>query len=599
MQASISKNINRITKALAVQIDLPEYKVDAIGPNATLEGDTESTTLNMVNTALIKDTPNDKIIFTIDIETEGKYNLDVNYGLPDSFGDKKQFIVVNGANFGSILFENTDGKISTKFIGNFFLEKGLNTVEIVPDFGFMHVANIYLKATKLGAPVEATCPGVPAGQQGFFTANGKLWDATCKEFVFRGVNLQYGDRLSFDAANVKAAIGSIRSVGKANSIRLLIRYDSSDPQGVTSNQDVYDGINLSVANDMVPVLVMYSTAATCGTDLSDLEKATNRWVDLAKPENGSLHNDDAFKKYGIINITNEFGDTEKVTIDGVEQEVFTPSFKNWKDAYKAEILKIRNAGYTNPIMIDTHKCGQNINAFTGSDDGSTTRAEELVNQDPLKNVIFSLHAYNFLWNTDEAIIQNINKMSSSGLTWVFGEHGSSNFEGPSNAVNHKLLWKLCEESTPKIGWLSWAWGSGNGGTAVALNMSNKWDPSNFNELLDYGKEVVSDPFGIENTAVTATVLDEGTLSLPSIFATKAQPISYSNPVGNIMKIQSNVKNKNYSFDIYDMYGKLLITEKSNSHNEMNIDLSYLQSGSYILRALKEGVLISNEIIVKN
>ena len=75
---------------------------------------------------------------------DGVYDLYLRYASP--FGDKFNFIYVNGHNAGSVAFPETITFVEKK-IGKIFLRQGVNTVAIVKDWGYFEVDNIRIEAS--------------------------------------------------------------------------------------------------------------------------------------------------------------------------------------------------------------------------------------------------------------------------------------------------------------------------------------------------------------------------------------------------------------------------------------------------------------------
>lgn len=589
------------------QTSLPSYTFQAEASTSVFYGNYSTKTIDGAATIYIEDAKYDidpsnpenfsrsKIEFKVDVPANGRYKLKVNYALPTAFENKNQFVHFKDFKSNSIVFENTAGLVESKIVSEFYFDKGNNTIEIVADFGYIYIDSITLDTVKLGKQAT-TCPGIKDGINGLFTGNGRLWDSNCEEVVLRGVNLQYGDRTNVPAraVDVKKAITSIKNITDSNGIRMIIRYDFEDKDkgpGVTDTGDIFESVDIATTNKMIPVLSMYSSNATCGNNIEDLKKAVDRWVYLAQPENGSLQNHVPFAKYGILNIVNEFG------ANGL------PDLKVWKEAYKEAIERIREAGYTNPIMIDAFQCGQNLDSFLGSDNnGLTTRAQDLESYDSLNNMMFSIHAY-YSWNSKEIIKSNVFRMTNSNQTWFFGEHGRSTFQVPNN-TDEKFLWETCETSTPKLGWMSWSWGKGNGaGDEEKLNMSDDseiWNLSGFDKLNAYGKQIVSDKYGIRNTSQVASSFEEETLKSDSklFLPKKTKLISYPNPVSNILEFSTMLPKEQLSVSIYSMNKVLLLKNSFNLDEDLKLDLGSLKNGSYILVIYQNGKSIANDIIIK-
>jgi len=76
-----------------------------------------------------------QIDFTFDVPTGGDYLVKVYYALPDSYGEKKQFVHVNGEDIGELPFPPTGGDWVAKWI-QVELKDGENTLSIVKSWGY-------------------------------------------------------------------------------------------------------------------------------------------------------------------------------------------------------------------------------------------------------------------------------------------------------------------------------------------------------------------------------------------------------------------------------------------------------------------------------
>ncbi|HET9487904.1 MAG TPA: glycosyl hydrolase [Chryseosolibacter sp.] len=76
--------------------------------------------------------------------SKGVYNIYIRYA--SGFGDKFNFVHVNGQNLGSVIFPVTTTFAETK-IGKVYLRDGSNSLAIVKDWGYFDVDNIRLEAS--------------------------------------------------------------------------------------------------------------------------------------------------------------------------------------------------------------------------------------------------------------------------------------------------------------------------------------------------------------------------------------------------------------------------------------------------------------------
>ena len=316
-----------------------------------------------------------------------------------------------------------------------------------------------------------TCANPNSGMglsQSFTTANGIIYDSAGREFIARGINLQYGDNPSSAAP----AIQRIADVC-ANIVRLQLRRNTT----ATQLQTALDQI---VSNNMVAMPFLWENNITCSNDAAVLETdVQNLWLGEWLPVLSQAQ----YTPYLLINIANEWGPFGTNVAD----------WNAWATTYTGIIADFRTAGFTEPLVIDAPHCGQQYNAFIDSG-----RGQQLIDADPLGNIILSTHAYNALWNSQTEMDANIDALIALGLPFLYGEFGSSSFEAPANDIDHLRLMERAQLDS--FGWIAWSW-FGNGGDAVILNMATSHDT---NELTAHGQDIVNTNNGLANTSELAS-----------------------------------------------------------------------------------------------
>ncbi|MFA9388448.1 MAG: glycosyl hydrolase [Prolixibacteraceae bacterium] len=93
------------------------------------------------------DNDGDKVVFTFDWETTGNFQLYIGFSAPS--GNKNNYVYVNGANIGNLLFANTS-KFTELNAGKISLNKGSNTIAIEKSWGWIEVDYIRI------GPAEAS-----------------------------------------------------------------------------------------------------------------------------------------------------------------------------------------------------------------------------------------------------------------------------------------------------------------------------------------------------------------------------------------------------------------------------------------------------------
>lgn len=301
----------------------------------------------------------------------------------------------------------------------------------------------------------------------FHVRGGAILTPQDKPFVARGINLQYGDRpeAAFPALSAIADTG-------ANIVRLELRAN-------TSAHDLRRALNRA-ARLKTPVMVMlWEQDVTCAHDGARLRRYAQ---DLWMGRWSHVLLDPRYQPYLMLNIANEWG----TSADG---------FGDYMATYRELIRALRGRGYRMPLVIDAADCGQNADSFTAG------RGAALEAEDPLRNVIFSVHAYNRPWSDQAKIDANLAALKASGLPFLLGEFGSSQLVEDGYSVDHLYLMRRAQADG--IGWIAWSW-KGNGGPSRVLDMSRAYARA---DLTAHGRDVIDGPDGIRATAKTDLTTD--------------------------------------------------------------------------------------------
>jgi len=316
-----------------------------------------------------------------------------------------------------------------------------------------------------------TPPGTGILQfKNFYVQGSVLKDSSDHDFIMRGNNFPVFWFPTLYMPSLAAA-----SSLNANTARLVWQVQQLP---YTPNLSVLDqALAACVLNKLVPVLELHDF--TGGTNPSDLITAANYF---SRADVKAI-----LYKYNhvlVINIANEWGDG---TINDI----------TWKNAYTPAIKIIRDAGYKVPVMIDAPGYGQNENAIIAY-------GIDLLNSDPLKNLIFSVHAYSN-WNNSSTYTNRINAITSLGLCIVFGEFGWNVPDSQQPAdftcrVDAPLLMQICQSK--KLGYIGWSW-TGNNDANACFDMSTSW--SDTSNLTTWGRQWAYDPNGVKNTGIKAYI----------------------------------------------------------------------------------------------
>jgi hypothetical protein len=325
---------------------------------------------------------------------------------------------------------------------------------------------------------------------GFFTLNGKLYDANGNEFHIEGVNALHYDE---NWASCSSNCGIPNS--RANVSRIVTPLWPSISATTLSNL-----MQLMISSKIVPMPGVwyidsgYTTQLTCDNNISHFNTAVSQWVSRAslfKP----------FERYMLINIANEYGDANSTV---------------WRDTYISAVATLRAAGYLNTLVVDAGGCGQ--------DPADIIKyAQAIYDADPQRNILFDLHIYGGFyvgtpaWTGQIEFYSTMASLKATGLPIVIGEFGPGNNIGPSpTMITPDQIIQAANSND--FGWIAWAWddgyGSGNSwfelSNAGAFSLTNGAPTNgaypNNTDLSAYGNEVVLNPaLGTFATAKPATI----------------------------------------------------------------------------------------------
>ena len=264
--------------------------------------------------------------------------------------------------------------------------------------------------------------GRPTGNTGtgLYVACGRVSNPDGSEFRIRGVNRAHFDQ---DASAGIALAG-------ANAARVFYAYQYGDIARFAS-----DFISL-IAHKVVPIAVGFTkVATTCNEDPAGLISVVDQYVaDKAvwTQLNGK----------GILNIANEWGPANAA---------------RWRDSYIAAIAKLRAAGFTMPLMVDSGGCGQDPNDLL-------TYGAAVAAADPQKNIILSFHLYGQTpdESTMNAYLHKFATLARANpnLAVVVGEFGPGRNVGPSpTQISPSQVIAGAEGAA--LGWIAWAWDDNN------------------------------------------------------------------------------------------------------------------------------------------
>ena len=299
----------------------------------------------------------------------------------------------------------------------------------------------------VAAAQHAARPSYNTGS-GFFVYNGKLYDPNGDEFRIRGVNLTHFDSNSYPGI-VKA---------QANTVRYGMYLINTAP--ATPNAATYEkgAATQYVANGVFTIIADFYT--TPGDGASAVTGNTNPTV-LADIVSWWVANEATFAPIMdriAINIANEWGPAGSTV---------------WRDSYITAITRLRAAGYSCPLVIDSGSWGQDPQDFLNY-------GQAVLDSDPQKNVIFSLHIYSDFYDSGGGVSKTYNTqpdlqavtdaLVASGLPIIYGEFGPGrNLNGPQTLIAPARVVEIAEAAG--FGWMPWSWDSNNLGGGASNNSS--------------------------------------------------------------------------------------------------------------------------------
>lgn len=356
-------------------------------------------------------------------------------------------------------------------------------------FATMLLAMAVITASAIVSGGQASAAATPV--KGFYVNGTTLYDATGKPFVMRGVNHAH----TWFKNDLAAAIPAIAATG-ANTVRIVL----SDG-GQWTRDDVASVQNIIALCDQYNLITMLEVHDATGSDsASTLNRAVDYWISI---KDALIGKEDRV----IVNIANEwFGSWSS---DG------------WASGYQAAIPALRNAGIKNTLVVDAAGWGQYPNSIF-------EKGLAVASTDPLKNMIFSIHMYEYAGGDAATVKSNIDNALALNIPVIIGEFGHKHSSGD---VDEATILSYTQQKG--VGWLAWSW-YGNGGGVEYLDLAT--GPAG--SLTDWGKTVVNSTYGtlatsqlsgIYTTPGYQPVPDNGNTPVPTV---PASPTGLTAAAGN-------------------------------------------------------------------
>ena len=288
----------------------------------------------------------------------------------------------------------------------------------------------------------------------YLTVKGRFVNDICgNSVILQGVNIG-SHNWGYGPLTSNADILEIKKTN-ANTIRIPWYVQPTDPnQTLYTLRNLDSLIALCAQNQFITIVDVHDITTKNDANLFQ-SIALNWWK---RPDVVNL-----IKKYEknlILNIANEYGYYQWTGGGQAPKDAF-------EALYKGAITQLRGAGIRVPIMIDAPDGGNAHEVLL-------EKGQSLLNHDPMKNVIFSVHTYwaRFKYNLDNAgnvintkpnylaDVQNqIANIKNSNLCFVLGEVANQQ-EGNVNCqydISDVYKAVLTTSQANNVSWLAWMW----------------------------------------------------------------------------------------------------------------------------------------------
>lgn len=308
---------------------------------------------------------------------------------------------------------------------------------------------------------------------GFFTKEGKLYDANGKEFIPRGLNNAH---FWFDNGGRELALNALTSISAyhSNAVRMVwqTNYAASNWNNVEETVQLRKMINTAIDKGLVPMIELHDVTG---------DESKERLLDMAA----------FYVRPDILEVMKEY---ESILLINIANE-WSGKTTTYRDAYKEAVTIMRNAGLKHTIVIDGSGWGQDMTPIFDY-------GQEIIDNDPQKNILFSVHMYQSYRN-ETTITTNLEKAVEMKLPLIVGEFGYQHGGTAENPIQIPYEHILAECERLGLGWYAWSW-KGNSGGVEYLDLSEDWEG---NTLTEWGKGIVNDVNGLQNTAKKVSVIN--------------------------------------------------------------------------------------------
>ncbi|MFI6789319.1 cellulase family glycosylhydrolase [Nonomuraea sp. NPDC050383] len=313
-------------------------------------------------------------------------------------------------------------------------------------------------------------PRPASAATGLRVSGTRVVEANGSAFVMRGTSHAHTWY-----PNETGSFAGIKAHG-ANTVRVVL---SGGRWTANSAADVADVISLCKQNRLICVLEDHDTTGYGEqSGAYTLDQAVTYWIGLRSVLTGQ-------ENHVIINLGNE----------PIGNNAVTPG---WAQATSAAITRMRDAGFQHLLMVDAPAWGQD---WKGE---MRDNAATVLNADPQKNTVFSVHMYG-VYDTAAEINAYLDAFRTAGLPLVIGEFGNMHSDGDPDEDTI-----MAQAQARGIGYLGWSW-SGNGGGVEYLDQVTAFDAT---RLTAWGERLFNGANGIQATAREATIYGGSTDTSP-------------------------------------------------------------------------------------
>lgn len=289
---------------------------------------------------------------------------------------------------------------------------------------------------------------------GLAVRGNQLYTACGDTLVMRGVNMPW-------AWYKSTGMGQLNAIGRtgANAVRIVLA--DGDQWPATPVEEVAFLVEECRKYGMVAILEAHDATGNDSTEA--LLRAAHYFAGLSTYLSGT-------ENFVIINIANEW---MKDCNDSL-----------WASSYAQAIEIVRSAGLKHCIMVDSNGYGQGATSVI-------SYGTQVLDADPERNVIFSVHMYGAAGNTAR-VRPIIGKITSQDLALCIGEFGWYHTDGD---VDEDLIMACCDSA--QVGWLAWSWYGNSGGVEYLDLVKESGNEQSYNTPVindslscEWGKKVI-------------------------------------------------------------------------------------------------------------